>query len=317
MVPEENLKSKTVILTGPTASGKTSLAHELLSGRSDTEIINADSINIYRFLDIGSAKPTSQERQSIPHHLLDIRDPDQLYNAGEFVRDIKSTMGEIHSRQKKALIVGGTGFYLKALLFGLWGGDTSMTTADPAIRIELEKMNNDTLFNNLSSMDPASAKRIGQNDRYRLIRALEITKSTGKTPSELEAAMPDDPDPLFELWIIDRSSEELQQHIERRTNKMLEDGLIDEVRTIRQKFPNCRPLSSVGYAQVCVHLDHKSPKGRKVPMGIQGLISEINLATKQLVKRQRTWFKGQKYAKQFILDRDKDTLIKDFHEIYD
>lgn len=307
------MNSSTIgILTGPTATGKTSLALELSARAGDMEIINADSMLVYRGMDIGTAKPTPGERAGTPHHLIDIRDPDESFTAGDFVSSTNAAIEEIRSRGRKPLIVGGTGFYLKALLHGLW----EAPRASPELRKELERKSNRELYEELEKWDSAAAGRITPADRYRLIRALEIIRETGKTPTELQASQPAEPDPRFRLWVIDRDNEILHQRILERTRLMLEGGLIEEVERIRARYPEARSLAAVGYAQVSDYLDRKTPAGRKMRPGLPGLQDEIELATRQLVKRQRTWFRAQRGAKNFHLDADRPALEKEFLEIY-
>ncbi|HUP58032.1 MAG TPA: tRNA (adenosine(37)-N6)-dimethylallyltransferase MiaA [Bdellovibrionota bacterium] len=304
--------SRIAILTGPTATGKSSLALELAERGGDIEIVNADSMLVYRGMDIGTAKPSAEERARVAHHLIDIRDPEESFTAGDFVRDVERALAEIAGRGRRALIVGGTGFYLKALLFGLWDAPK----ADPALRQELSARPAPELFTELEKVDRESAYRIGPADHYRLVRALELHRMTGKTPSELEAERPSKPDPRFELWVIDRLSAELMSRIRVRTKAMLDRGFIDEVSRVRERAPGSRALQAVGYAQVVAYLDAKPPGGRKIREGIGGLEDEIELATRQLVKRQRTWFKGQHEGLGFTLDRDREALVKAFDALY-
>ena len=303
MVSEARLK--VVILSGPTATGKTELALAL-AARSDqpVEIINADSLLVYRGMNIGTAKPSAQELQTVCHHLIDIRDPNEPFTAGDFVRGVESALADIHARERRALIVGGTGFYLKALLYGMWGELPS----DPSIRAELDPLPDSELARLLKERDPASAERIGPQDRYRLVRALELIRVTGKTPTELQAARPSEPDPRFELWVIDRPNEVLYPRIAARVRQMLDSGLVAEVEDLRQRFPQARALGAVGYAQVGAFLDGRKPEGRALAPGLPGLTQEIELATRQLVKRQRTWFRSLKTARHYPMDAEREAL---------
>jgi tRNA dimethylallyltransferase len=301
------------ILTGVTAAGKTSIALELAAGRSGIEIVNADSLLVYRGLDIGTAKPTQGERAGIPHHLIDIRAPDEAFTAGDFARLANAAIDEIHARGNRALVVGGTGFYLKALLHGIWEGPGT----DPTLRERLALESNDALYARLEARDPKAALRIGRNDQYRLIRSLELIELGGKSPSELEAEEKREPDPRFRLWILDRETAELERRIALRTHQMLEAGLVEETRALLERFPSARPLGSVGYAQTIAFLKGEPPEGRKIRAGLEGLADEITLATRQLVKRQRTWFKGQHPEGVFFqLDRDAGRLQDELKSVY-
>jgi tRNA dimethylallyltransferase len=314
MVPAQGLI--TAILSGPTATGKSAIALEFARGRlgtaSEIEIINADSLLIYKHMNIGTAKPSASELAEIPHHLIDIRDPDQPFTAGDFEKLVHQTIAEVHSRGKRALIAGGTGFYLKALIYGLWEG----APADPAIRGELEKRSSPELYQELFDLDQEAALRIGVNDRYRLVRALELYRHTGKTPSELQAEQNREPNTSLKLFVIDRPNEELFVRIAQRTKAMLDAGFIDEVTRVRQLFPASRALGAVGYAQVCQYLDGATPGGRKLKPGLAGLQDEIELATRQLVKRQRTWFNSEKSAHRFELERDHASLMAELERVY-
>jgi len=313
------------ILTGPTATGKTSLAIELALKQGNIEIVNADSILVYRGFDIGAAKPSSQEREKVPHHLIDVRNADEVFTAGEFKRSAEMAIQDIHARGKRALIVGGTGFYLKALLFGLW----QAPAADLEVRKKLEQNTNEELFTQLGIKDPVSASRIHSNDRYRLIRALELIALTGKAPSQFQTEVSQKPDPRFQLWIIDRTNDELHERIRMRTQELVERGIVDEFRTIQQSYSESRALSSVGYAQVSHFINGQSPLGRKIKPGPDGLRDEIELATRQLVKRQRTYFRNlfqqlnsnptpaPPSAQWFNLEQDRSMLEVAFKSLYD
>ncbi len=313
----QTLKTPTIgILTGPTATGKSSLALELATHHRNIEIINADSLLVYRGMNIGTAKPTPQELAQVPHHLIDIRDPNESFTAGEFCRAAEAAIQAIQNKGKRVLIVGGTGFYLKSLLFGLWDAPA----ADLNFRKELDEKTNPQLFRELEQRDPPSALRIGQSDRYRLVRALEIIHLTGRSPTELQSHVKKEADPRFKLWIIDRSTSELTQRIEQRTQAMLHQGLIEEFKSLQLQFPGSRSLESIGYKQVAHYLAARQPPGRKVKSGLEGLSDEIQLATRQLVKSQRTWFRNQSLHVSssiwFNLDSECSKLEEAFKSMY-
>lgn len=289
------------ILAGPTASGKTSFALEI-ARLFDLEIINADSLLVYRYFDIGTAKPSHQELESVPHHLINIRDPLESFTAADFVRAVHALSTDLQRRKKRALIVGGTHFYLKALCLGLWDAPETQ----PEFRKSLEPVELSELFERLRLQDPSYAEKIGASDRYRIIRALEILEFSSKRPSELEfEAAQKQPDPRFPLLWIDRSPEEIEARIQARTHQMLQDGLIEETRRLLENYPQARALTSVGYRQVVDFLRGISPPGRTLRPGTEGLSDEIQLATRQLVKSQRTFLRGFEFADRFLFEEDR------------
>jgi tRNA dimethylallyltransferase len=312
MVQSQDLNaSPTVILTGPTAVGKSSLAIEVAQ-KFDLEIINADSVCFYREFNIGSAKPSLEEMNQIRHHLVNVADPNDTYHAGQFYRDCTAILSDIHARGKKALIVGGSGFYLKALRMGLWEAPAS----SPEFRKTLEDISTPHLFEKLIGIDMLHAQKIGANDRYRMIRALEIFELSGKRPSQLEAEMPSEPDSRFQLWVVDREKEELTQRMHLRIQQMIDQGLIDETKILRANYPDSKTLHAVGYQQVLDYLDAVKPEGRKLAAGEAGLIEEIELSHRQLAKQQRTWFKNLKVNESFVLDQDRAELIEKLMKLY-
>lgn len=287
------MQKKIIILTGPTAVGKSSIAievaRELKKAGRKLEIINADSVCFYQEFNIGSAKPNALELEEIPHHLINIADPAASpYHAAAFKADLEKTLLDIQNRNAEAIVVGGSGFYLNALLFGLW--DAPETNLD--FRAKLEPISTEELFAKLNQLDSVHAKKIGNQDRYRIIRALEIIEESGKLPSAIEQSQNKEPDPRFTLWIMDRPKEELEARILERVFSMLNAGWIEEVKMLKEKYPQAKALQSVGYAQVLDYLNGIAPEGRKLKPGLDGLREEITLAHRQLAKSQRTWFKN-------------------------
>lgn len=300
------------ILTGATATGKSKIAFDYALDKKNIEIVNADSILVYQDMNVGSAKPPPLERNQVRHHLIDIRLPNEPYTAGEFTRDVQKAVKSIHERGKRALIVGGTGFYLKALLYGLWQAGP----ADPHYRDKLDAQPDSELYQMLFEKDEESALRIGANDRYRLIRALEIIHNSGITPTEHQKQMPKEKNPQLRLLVIDRDNSELFPRIIARTEQMLARGFVGEVKMLKERYGNIRALRAVGYQQVLDFIEGRVPEGRKLEPGIEGLKNEIVLATRQLVKRQRTWFRGEKSSEHFHLDDDLEKLTATLDEIY-
>ncbi len=310
--PFPRFKHPIAILTGTTASGKTSSALEFCSNHPEIEIVNADSVLIYQGLNIGSAKPTPEEQKQVKHHLIDQCTPDHLYTAAQFIEDILPILIDIEKRKKRALIVGGTGFYLKALLFGMW----EQVNASPELRNHLESLDAKVLYEKLKQVDPVAADKIGPTDHYRLVRANEVFETSGKTPTEHQSAQNTTPHPDFTLLILDRPQDELLKRVQKRAQLMIENGWIEEVESLIKQYPNSRALHSVGYAQIIQFLEGKPPSGRKLKPGIQGVIDEVVIATRQLIKAQRTWFRGQFDGQWIILDEEKQLLIDSLEKIY-
>lgn len=302
---------QSIILTGPTAVGKSALAIEAAQTLG-LEIINADSVCFYQRFNIGSAKPTLDELNLVRHHLIDVAHPNEVYHAGKFLKDIQATLQDIHARHKRALIVGGSGFYLKALRLGLW--EAPATSAD--FRASVENRDTQALFEELSGLDPTHASKVGSEDRYRLIRALEILHISGKKPSELQASMSGEPNPAYQLWLVDREKDELALRMRTRIVAMLDAGLVNETIALREAFPNSKTLHAVGYAQVLNFLEGVSPEGRKLKAGIPGLVDEIELAHRQLAKQQRTWFKSLKPEETFTLESDRHSIFEKLVKFY-
>jgi len=302
---------QSIILTGPTAVGKSALAIEIAL-KCNLEIINADTVCFYKDFDIGSAKPSKAELARVKHHLIDIANPETTYHAGQFLRDVKQVMLDLNARNKRALIVGGSGFYLKALRLGLW--DAPETSQE--FRTTLEDVPTDVLYTQLLGLDPNHAKKVGPADRYRIIRALEIITLSGKKPSELQSEMKQEVSPSYELWVVDREPDELKARMRSRIEAMIENGLIKEVEKLKIQYPNSKVLASVGYAQVIHYLEGITPAGRKVRPGIPGLVDEIELSHRQLAKAQRTWFKNLQPNEWFTLDAQNPGLTEKLMNFY-
>jgi tRNA dimethylallyltransferase len=274
------------ILCGPTASGKTHLAIEAgvwakANGKTPLEIINLDSQLVYKHAQIGTAKPKKAEQAGIPHHLIDTHELNQQSSAAELVGKAEACFQEIRTRRHLPLFVGGSGFYLQALIFGVWDAPVNLS-----LRMELQTWSAERLFGTLQAVEPTHG--IHPHDRYRLQRAVEIYKETGKTPKDFKISTQKKPTRLF---VLDPPKEILRARIKARTREMLETGLIEETKKLRQLCPSSPVLGSVVYLQVSQYLQGQKPKGRLVPEGIEGLEYEINLATNQMLKRQMAWFR--------------------------
>jgi tRNA dimethylallyltransferase len=278
-----------VALAGPTASGKTAAALALAE-RHAVEIVSVDSALVYRGMDIGTAKPTREERARVPHHLIDIRDPLQAYSAAEFSADAARLVREIAARGRLPLLVGGTMLYFKALLEGL----DAMPAADPAIRAALEAQAAEqgwpALHRELAAVDPVTAARLAPADAQRIQRALEVYRSSGRPLSSFHTDRRGDTPAaraavLISLEPADRAV--LHARIAARFDAMLAAGFLDEVAALRARgdlSPELPSMRCVGYRQAWEALDGRWPMAELRERGI--------FATRQLAKRQLTWLRG-------------------------
>jgi len=278
---------KAIFLMGPTASGKTALAINLRK-TLPVELISVDSALIYQGMDIGTAKPTSEELAQAPHRLLDMLDPAQAYSAADFRRDALKEMAEITARGKIPLLVGGTMLYFKALLEGL----SPLPSADPEVRQRIEQMAAEkgweALHRQLCEIDPVAGSRIHPNDPQRLSRALEVFFISGKTLTELTQTSGDAlPYQVYQFAIAPASRELLHQRIEQRFHQMLASGFEAEVRALFARgdlHTDMPSIRCVGYRQMWSYLAGEIPYDDMVYRGI--------CATRQLAKRQMTWLRG-------------------------
>ena len=279
-----------IAVVGPTASGKSDLALRLAREHGG-EIISCDSLQVYRGLDIGSAKPSIRERREIPHHLVDVVEPDQPFSAVDYARLGRRAAGEIAGRGRLVIVAGGTGLYLRALLTGLFEGPSS----DAALRSRLEGLadrhGEERLHRVLARADPASARRIPPRDRVRVIRALEVLRATGRPMSVHHAAPPAALEGFAVLTLgiaPDRGA--LRERVEGRTAAMFAMGLLEEVRGLlgRGYSADLRPLRAIGYRQAVAVVGGE--------MDVAAARHDIVTDTMQYAKRQMTWFQHQSGA---------------------
>ncbi len=278
-------KPKIVIILGPTASGKTDLAVRLAE-RFGGEIVNADSMQVYRGMDIGTAKPSQELRRRVPHHLIDIVAPDRNFSAADFRNEAVRVIADITSRGKTVFMVGGTGLYIKALLQGL----VDSPSGAGAVRRELEeragRVGNEPLLQELAAVDPVTAGRLHPNDLVRIVRALEVYRLTGR-PISLERGDHGFAGDFYSTLKIGLSVErgELYERIDRRVDKMIAEGLESEVKTLLdQGFSSTlKAMRAIGYRQICAYLAGE--------YGLDEAIRLIKRDTRHYAKRQMTWFK--------------------------
>ena len=282
----ESPRPPLLVIAGPTASGKTSLALQLAE-RVPIEVVSADSRQIYRGLDVGTAKPTPAERRRVPHHLIDAADPDEVFTAHRFAGMARAAIDDIEARGARPVVVGGTGFYIKALLTA---SPLGSTPPDPELRRrltrELEIEGQEPLIERLRAIDPQRAAAIDLNNPRRLIRALEIAETQSRDSPENTQPADARPIPAYVLGLqVDPPT--LAERIAQRTAHMFENGLLDEARRLRDRdFDRSLPaLSGVGYAEALAYLDSE--------LSLPEAIKRTTTRTRQYARRQRTWFRHQ------------------------
>ena len=283
----EAVASPLIAIVGPTASGKSALALRLARERGG-EIVSCDSQQVYRGLDIGAAKATAEERAEVPHHLLDVVDPDETFSAAEYSRLAREALAGITTRGRLPIVAGGTGLYLRALLEGLFDGPARDEETRRRLEALAERFGDERLHRLLRCLDPAYAGRIQPRDRVRIVRALEVYKVTGKPLSEHHQG-PADPLEGYRTLVVglEPDRQELRAVVERRTRRMLEGGLLDEVRGLLDQgyAPDLRPLQSIGYREAVAVV--------RGEMKVAEAEAAIVTATMRFAKRQMTWFRHQ------------------------
>ncbi len=292
-----------IVITGATASGKTALSVKLAK-ELNTEIVNADSMQIYKYMNIGTAKPTKEEMENVPHHLIDILTPDQNFSVADYCKMANEKIQKIQSNGKVPILVGGTGLYVDSLVNNIQFSDIK---SDEKYRVEMEDLakeyGNEHIYNMLIKTDPESAKKIEVADRKRIIRALEVYHCTGKTITWHNQQSKSVPSPYNTyMFAIDMDRAKLYDKINRRVDIMFEMGLVDEVRSILNMGvdKNCTSMQAIGYKEVIDYID-----------GVADLDSVkdiIKQSSRRYAKRQLTWFRRNK--KINWIDNDINQILK-------
>ncbi len=281
------MRPRLLVIAGPTASGKTEAALALARAL-DGELIGADSVQVYRGFDIGSAKPTADELAGVPHHLIDICDPDEAIDARRFADLADRAILDVAARGKAPIVVGGTGLWLRALLRGL----VDVPEVDAALRARLDaeatRVGAPAMHARLASVDPRAAEAIHPNDQLRIVRALEVFEQTGEALGELRQRHAlGAPRYVSHFVVLDPGVAPGTERIEARLAAMLEAGWVDEVRALLTRWRrDARAFGSVGYRQLVAHLEDGVPLDETTRL--------IRKATRIYARRQRTWFKGEK-----------------------
>ena len=276
------------VIAGPTASGKSALALALAQ-QLGAEIVGADSQQVYRHFDVGTAKPSAEEAAAVRHHLVSVVDPLEAFSAARYQSMADAAIADIHGRGKKVIVVGGTGLYLRVLLHGV----VAAVGTDLEVRAQLEKSDDATLHERLKGVDPVTAGKLPVGDRVRIIRALEIHQVSGRAASahRAEHAFAADRYP-FRLWVLSPAREALYAAINARTRRMFEGGLLDEVRgLVAAGYREAAAMRSVGYVEALAVVEGRST--------LEDAIAGASQRTRHYAKRQLTWFRKEAGA-QFL-----------------
>ena len=309
-------KPRLIAIVGCTASGKTSLAVELAK-QTGGEIVSCDSMQIYKGMNIGTATPDEIERRGVPHHLMDFVDPTDPagYSCADYVRDARAAVADILARGKLPVLCGGTGLYLDAFLRG---GSFEVTDSDPALRARLcalaEREGNDALHAMLRELDPEAAETIHPNNVKRIARAIEICKTTGRKKSDLdrESREPDCPYDATVIGLRYHNRQILYDRIDRRVDLMMEQGLLEETRRLREAgvFDLCRTAAqAIGYKELFPYLDGEA--------SLDLCVETLKMATRRYAKRQITWFATKPYVRWLTCDTvaGGEPIVKSFEDI--
>ena len=301
-------KPKVIVICGPTASGKTALSIELAK-KINGEIISSDSMQIYKDMDIGTAKPSKEEMQGIKHYMLDLVEPDKRYSVADFKKDAEKAIEEILTKGKVPIVVGGTGLYVDSLIYGI---EYQELQFDEKYRKELEERvfneGLEILYNEAKQIDPQAMEKISHNDKKRILRVLEIYKATGKTKTEQEAESRKNGVKYdYKVFAINMDREKLYERINKRVDIMIEQGLIQEVENLLKKytvFPTS--MQGLGYKEVVEYLQGNISK--------EEMIEKIKMETRRYAKRQITWFKKNKET-IWIGPQDLQKILDESHII--
>jgi len=297
-----------IAIVGPTASGKSDLALSIAE-RFNGEIVNYDSVQVFRGFDIGSAKPSPEERRRVPHHMIDIRDPSDLFTAGDYQREARAVLEGIRQRGRLPVLAGGTGLYLRALTEGLFQGPTRSAYWRTRLDSLAEVRGREHLHKLLQRLDPTAAARIAARDKPKIIRALEVRLETGKALSDHLKVAPRQPLAGFRIGTIglDPPREECYRRINERVERMFKAGLVEEVRGLLDRgLPrDAKPLGAIGYRHVVANLDNS--------VAWDDTMRTIQMDTRRYAKRQLTWFRKQPDAKWFDGPGDNEKIKEDVH----
>ena len=296
--PEE-LKTKILVIAGATASGKTYIA-VLCARQLNAEIISADSRQIYKLMSIGTAKPGESEKKNIPHHFVDELSPDTIYSAGEFGKEAADRIKQITARGKRVIVAGGSGLYIRSIVEGMFTGPPANPEIRKMLEERLQQSGIDALYDELRQIDPISAGAFPRQNRHRLLRALEIYYTSGVPMSRLHQLTKARPEYCPVQAGIEWERKMLYERIDARVDKMIRDGLVQEVQSLfLQGFDETIPaMNTVGYKEVCSYL--------KGIYTYDEMIARIKQHSRNFAKRQLTWFRKDKRIQWFAVGDEKE-----------
>lgn len=294
-----------IILAGPTAVGKTELSLRLAQ-RLNAEIVSADSMQVYKRMNIGTAKPSREEREAVPHHLIDLIEPDRDFSVADYKKCFEQTVSSIYDRGKLPLMTGGTGLYIRACTqaFDLEPGGPL-----PSLRQELkeqaEQFGPNYIHQRLIEVDPEAAEKIHPNDSRRVIRALEVFLSTGSPISQLQQKRSNSFKYRVIYLFLNRDRDELYRRIELRVDHMISNGLVEEVRSLLECgfSPQLKPMQSLGYKQISSYLQQA--------VSLEEAVASIKQETRRYAKRQLTWFRKEPVEKNINISGDLQEFFGD------
>jgi len=297
--PNNEFCNHVILIVGPTAVGKTYLSLKL-AYQNGGEIVSADSRQIYKFMNIGTAKPTLEERASIPHHFIDIKYPDEYYSAGRYGKEARLEIKEIQKKGKLPIVVGGSGLYIKALVDGFFDAEVADAQIKKKLNEQLKLNGLARLYEQLLRVDPTLASKISPNDTQRILRGLEVWEITGTPLSQLQQETRKQADFNPVIYGLTMERQQLYRIIEERVDRMIQQGLIEEVQElIKQGYSdNLNSLQTVGYKEVFDYLKNKYTYFQMIDM--------IKQKSRNYAKRQMTWFRKEQRITWFAVEDKSD-----------
>lgn len=298
------MKPKVIVIVGPTASGKTSTSIKLAK-LINGEIISADSMQVYKEMTIGTAKPTTQEQEGIPHYLIDVVSPEETFNVTKYKELAEKAIEEVLFKDKTPIIVGGTGLYVSTLINGI---EFAEVGEDLEYREEMTKMAEEKgaqyIHDMLRKVDPDAADAIEVNNIRRVIRALEIYKLTGKTKTFLDKESRKEVKYDYKVYGIETPREELYNRINVRVDKMFEAGLLEEVRSVNEKYKiSSTAIQGLGYKEVIEYIEGK--------VSYEEMVEKLKMETRRYAKRQLTWFRREEKIVWYRLDEIVEKIVEE------